>query len=445
MAEIKVAVNASGAISSDLSGVAKPGDVIILEPTINPIEYVYLGPLRGAIDNPIIIRNMGGQVRIKNGFDQTNCQEVKIAGDGDSNVEYGFGIDSMKAPGEWRSNAGISIAGYAKGIEVSRVSVNNSQTGAWIKNEPSCNETLNAHIIERILVHNCKVTNVQIEGIYCGSTNILKGDANIRPLSCNNLPAKIIPPLLKDIRINDNIFDSTGRGAIQMSFAALGVNEILRNRITNVGKERLDTQGNGVNIGTLSRVRVADNYIRNTLCAGIANFGAEAVIENNDIDLSGFMDDLVTPWAWAIWIDTRETQPFTQSLVKILNNKIGKRGNGANATLGKWFDIFVGDQFGDATAQNGWLDGNIISGNISTITGKEATLSATTKFKYTSGVVVPPPPPPPAPVPDPVIKQVDRGYYTSPFTGTRKFFLVYEDSAGSITIKKANAKYQPLT
>lgn len=90
------------------------------------------------------------------------------------------------------------------------------------------------------------------------------------------------------------------------------------------------------------------------------------------------------------------------------------------------------------------LSGNMASENYSA--GVQIDVGAKPVFVVVDSTVVVTPPPPPPPPPDPVVitKQVDRGYFTSPFIGKREYFLVYEDSNSNLTIKKANGKYLPI-
>jgi len=413
-----------GGIYTDLGDVSKPGDVIVLEGGQEPFLYIWLGRLKGEQGNPIKIVNRNGLVRSKGGFNLTDSQEVLIAGDGDSAIAQGFLFDSGKPSTEWEAGAAVSVAGTAKGIEAYRVAANNTGYGVWCKNEPSCDDALNKFVIERVNIHDCLFTNIRIEGMYFGSTNFLKGATNVRPIDCGGVVNPIPPPWLKDIKISNNRFNGTGRAAIQLSYAAQGLSEVSGNDIQNVGREYNDTQGNGINIGSFTCAIVKGNKVRNTLCAGICTFGADTTIEDNDIDLSGVLDDKVTPWAWSIWVDTRETQPFTQARLSLLRNKVGQNGSEAP-------DILIADQWGLKNNIDGWMgEGNIIDGNVSTVTGQAASMAIDKTFTYTSGQVIQPP--------SPVKELFKRGYWT--IAGKRFYYLNYKDGTWS----EANSKYQPI-
>lgn len=404
----------------DLFRVINPGDTIFIDAD-TPISYFYGGPIKGTPDNPVYVRNYKKVIPMTAGFDMGSWQSVRVLGDGDSNAKYGFEIVGQAKPGEWRGGAGCSIKGFAKDLEVARLHIKNQGFGIWLKNEPECvpagtkpEDNINLHTIADVYIHEVFIEDTQVEGIYGGSTNFLKGPSNVRPIDCGNGVQPIPPPRLKNIRINDNIFDYTGRAAVQLSFASEGRSEVKRNRITRSGTEGADTQGNGINIGALTKVDVWDNYIRHCLTSGICSFGQDTDIRNNDIDDIGHISDdqPVLAWAWGIWIDTRETQPFTKSRIYVVGNKIGKRGAGGPQDNG-WSDITIADQFG--VNGSGWEAGNVVKDNVSTVTGKEAVVFVAKGIDVNGVVKDPVVLPPPPPVAD-TRKWVEIGHENATFT-----------------------------
>ena len=56
---------------------------------------------------------------------------------------------------------------------------------------------------------------------------------------------------LGNIKIYNNIIDSTNRSGIQLSCGSGMMNEIFNNTVTNCGFEFSDIQGNGISLGRI--------------------------------------------------------------------------------------------------------------------------------------------------------------------------------------------------
>ncbi len=113
----------------------------------------------------------------------------------------------------------------------------------------------------------------------------------------------------------NNIIDSTGRGAIQLSDADSGRSQINNNTITNIGYEWNIYQGNGIILGGYTHAYVHDNFIDNTYSTGIYSLGSGIIrITNNTVNHSGMLNGKTANGMASIMIDTRNTSnPVTKT------------------------------------------------------------------------------------------------------------------------------------
>jgi len=294
----------------------QPGDTLVLRAELNPWSYLYVGNVNGTAERPIVIINEG-PVEMASGIDLENCSYIKLTGSGGRDR---YGIQVKRSGG-----VALTIHGRSSNIEAERFSATDCNFGCWIKNEASCDTSINNWVLDHISVHDYEFRNIKTEGFYMGST-----DANnaSRPVNCNGVQQFYRPSRLGNIKIFNGLIAGTGRPAIQLSNAQVGMSEIYNNVITNVGQERNDQQGTGISLGLYTRAWVHHNNISNTLTWGIASLGGSGLIriENNTIDRSGQLADLSLNWAQNIVIDTRSTSPADSTRFIIVNNKLGHPG-----------------------------------------------------------------------------------------------------------------------
>lgn len=297
-----------------------PGDTLVIRAEESPLTYFYAANFNGTKDKPIVITNEGGSVIFRNDMALEHCQYIKLTGSG-SKDKYGFQVLHSKG-------VAVGIRGKCANIEVERFSAEDCSFGAWVKNEAACDTTINNWVIDNISIHDFKMVNMHIEGFYLGST-----DANntSRPVTCNGKPYFYKPSKLGNIRIYNGIINGTGRPAIMLSNAQVGMSEIYNNTISNVGREYNDQQGSGISLGLYTRAYVHNNNVKNTFTWGIVSLGGAGLIriENNTVDSSGYLDGRQSPWAQNISIDTRPTIPVDSTKFIISGNTLSNPG--ANA------------------------------------------------------------------------------------------------------------------
>jgi len=295
----------------------KPGDTLVLQASNNPYTYFAIGALHGTEDCPITIINEGGQINLSNGMALDNCRFINITGTGNSKENYGFKIEDPASQG-----VGVDIHGRSSNIEIQHVFIHNKTYGFWVKQEGSCIDSLQYPnwVIGNIYIHDNKIVKMNQEGMYLGST-----DPNgARNVSCDGKVIHPMPLRLGNIKVYNNIVDSTNRSGIQLSCGSEIMNEIFNNTVTNCGFELSDIQGNGISLGGYSSAKIYNNKINHTYALGIMCLGSgKILIKNNTIDNSGNLNGNKTNGMAGIMIDTRPTNPVDSTNFFILDNKIG--------------------------------------------------------------------------------------------------------------------------
>jgi hypothetical protein len=295
----------------------KPGDTIVLKASGNPYSYFAVGSLFGTKECPVTIINEGGQINLINGIAIDNSRFVNITGTGDAKQEYGFKIEDPNSSG-----VGIDIHGRSAYIEVQHIFIHDKTYGLWLKQEGSCIDSLQFPnwIISNIYIHDNKIVRMNQEGMYLGST-----DPNgARDVQCNGKIIHPKPLRLGNIKVYNNIVDSTNRSGIQLSCGSGTMNEIFNNTVTHCGFELSDIQGNGISLGGYSNAKIYNNKINHTYALGIMCLGSgKILIKNNTIDNSGNLNGKKANGMAGIMIDTRPTNPVDSTNFFILNNIIG--------------------------------------------------------------------------------------------------------------------------
>jgi hypothetical protein len=295
----------------------QPGDTLVLQSSNNPYTYFSVGGLHGNSKCPVTIINEGGQVTLSNGMAFDGCSFINITGNGNDKETYGFKIEDPNSQG-----VGIDIHGRSAFIEVQHILIHNKTYGFWVKQEGSCIDSLQYPnwTINNIYIHDNKIVKMNQEGMYLGST-----DPNgAREISCNGKTIKPMPLRLGNIKVYNNIVDSTNRSGIQLSCGSAILNEIFNNTVTNCGFELNTIQGNGISLGGYTRAEIYNNHIDHTYALGIMCLGSgKILIKNNSINHSGELNGNKAKGMAGIMVDTRPTNPVDSTNFFILNNSIG--------------------------------------------------------------------------------------------------------------------------
>lgn len=387
---------------ASVSTTYKPGDTLVFGNS-TPIPrwvYIELDNFKGNPSCPLVITYTGTQCLVENlAGDTTNGHNgtinlvsdnyVKVDGNKGVAGTYGFLIQGDPVL-RYDLGAGLQNVGVATDVECVGIKVRNIGTALWMKNNGDCNLADNYPNpgVDSAFIHNCLFVGTWNEGGYIGNTSPDNAPSGAcaydqRPITCADTTFYPVPPRIGDLYIYNNIFDSTGRGGIQIAGASVGTSYVYGNTVTHNGINGDDAQGTAISTGTYSKVIIHDNICRSTYTWGIALLGASHTgfaqqIYNNTVDSSGFQkwynlsttsrvvinpfteptftDTLI--WPQSIFVDTKPTcNPVDSTIVWIKNNtlKLCKRPSQ---------QICIQNDF--STLQ--YHGGNIICGNV-TATG----------------------------------------------------------------------------
>ena len=338
-----------------------PGDTLVLKGS--PWSYISFNDVYGTASCPVTIINEGGQVLATNGFALQNCRYIKLTGTGSAD-KYGFHIEDPNGDG-----VAIDIFGRSSNIEVSNVDIYHKLYGFWVKHEQDCVDSLQGQnwTIDNIKIHDNRIRRMNQEGMYIGSTD---PNGTSRGVTCNGVTIHPKPMFVSNVKVYNNIVDSTNRSGIQMSTAQTGNNEIYNNTVSNSGFEFSPQQGNGISLGGYSQAYVHDNSITNTYALGIMVLGAGNIkIDNNTIKNSGYLAGRTASGMDGIMVDTRQTIPVDSSWLTVTNNKISNY-TGVGVRFYKTWDTY--------------RKGNIVCNNTGTV-------SIAAGINWTSNCAAPPP------------------------------------------------------
>ena len=290
-----------------------PGDTLVLKSSQNPYSWVSLTN----VDSVTII-NEGGQVvlnwfgngAIPGGFLINGCKHIHLTGTGVPGINYGFLVTTPANRG-----VGVDVYGRSAWIEVDHCEMYNKNAGFWIKEEQAdaaCKKSLSFPnwVLHDFKLHDNYIHNTSAEGMYLGSTapNGFQGTQHPAVYCSNGRPDSLLPMRLGNFTINNNIFDSISRSAIQLSDADSGISQIHNNKISNVGYEYNNQLANGIVLGSYTSANVHDNTISYTYASGIFSLGAGIVkIHDNKVTYSGYLDGHTSPGFANIEVDTRNT------------------------------------------------------------------------------------------------------------------------------------------
>jgi hypothetical protein len=337
-----------------------PGDSFVLRASAGPYSSVAFRNLDsfnvinegGQVVDSSFATNPDGSGGIAGGFSFYNCTHWHVIGSGAAGVKYGFLFKT-----DFHRGVGIQVYGRSAWGEVDHCEINNKNAGFWIKEESLDNNCDSNYGFPKWVLHDFKlhdnyIHNTSAEGMYLGSTapNGTTGTQHPSVWCFNNIsrtdsvagavPDTILPMRLGKFDIYNNIIDSTGRGAIQLSDADSGVSHIHNNRLTHIGLEFNSDQGNAIITGTYTRAIIDTNFINKTFTAGIHLLGSYSYVHDNFIDSSGYLAVGHTATGASIEINDPtanipspgHTNPDSSTFI-IQNNTVGAHTDGVNVRV----------------------------------------------------------------------------------------------------------------
>ncbi|MBL0097848.1 MAG: right-handed parallel beta-helix repeat-containing protein [Bacteroidetes bacterium] len=286
-----------------------PGDTILLLPGIRP--FIILKNINGSPENPIIISNGQGEVEINSdhyfGISIRRSTHIKLSGKGSAPIKYGIRIFN-------KVGSGLSIGDYTSFVEVEGVEVGFSQySGIVAKTEPFCGFLRSSFIQENTSIHDCYVHHSGTEGMYIGSSFY-----NGQVIQCSGIAVTVLPPLLRNVEVYNNIVEYTGWDGIQVSSA---INtRIHHNLIRYDSQSKTDWQMTGIILGEGSTGEIYNNEIKDGEGSGIFTNGlGDIYIYNNKILRPGKNNNL-SSGKYGMYID--EKSAISGMYFYIFNNLI---------------------------------------------------------------------------------------------------------------------------
>jgi hypothetical protein len=243
-----------------------PGDTLLFRYGLR--DFILLRNFQGDINNPIVIINSGGIVKINTdnyyGMSIRNCRYFKFTGTGDINHFYGFKIERVGHGG------GIGIGEKSSDFEFDHVSIENCNgVGISAKTDPDCSFTTTRDKFTQYnsVFHDNYIARVSNEGMYIGSTKYFGQNVN-----CAGKDTLLLPSLLKGVRIYNNIIKYTGWDGIQVSSASSNC-QVFDNLILFDSQGEFYNQMSGILLGGGSKCDCYNNYIGQGKGNGIENHG----------------------------------------------------------------------------------------------------------------------------------------------------------------------------
>ncbi|HEX2619877.1 MAG TPA: right-handed parallel beta-helix repeat-containing protein, partial [Phototrophicaceae bacterium] len=276
-----------------------PGDVVCLEPGVRD-QPQYWQNFKGTEEEPIIIKNCGGQVVINvplngnnerqgNGILVTKSSHIQITGSGDQGFEYGIDIAGAVM--------GIAVTGLSKkDIEVDHLSVHDvGFAGIIVKTDPNCDPaTWRANFVMKdVRIHDNYVYHTEDgEGFYLGFTFVGGYDIN-----CDGQTITVYGHLIKNMEVYNNRTEDTGSEGIQVGSSPFA--RIHDNIVIDPGQRPFaDYQNNGMQVNYQDAI-IYNNWIQNAPANGLILFGTGYQVFNNIIISSGesatYVDDRTDP------------------------------------------------------------------------------------------------------------------------------------------------------
>ncbi len=303
------------AATTDIEGTnIQPGDTICL--VGGNKAYLYMHQLVGTAAQPIVIRNFGSAVVIDTdhffGIKFSHCKHVKLIGNQSNGSEYGIQIKRVQ------NGAGISVDELSSNIEIAWVEVSNTKVGGiYAKTDPDCSfvATREKFTLYGLHIHHCFLHDIGDEGMYIGSSKYTGQHLT----DCDTI---VLPHLLHDVRIHDNLVENTGWDGIQVSSSPVDC-FIYNNIIRHDSHRETPNQMSGILIGGGSDCDCYNNQIFDGKGDGIDVFGfGEMKIYNNLIVRAGQTFEPANPNAFRHGIFIGNAPDSAQGRLKIMHNTI---------------------------------------------------------------------------------------------------------------------------
>ena len=251
----------------------KAGDVICLDASV-PYRFLTWENIKGDATNPVLIKNVGGQVVIRSlvasyGWLFKNSQNFKILGNGDPNYKYGFKVTTHK-------NSFIQFVSKTSDFEIAHVEVAGDHAngthptesgfaGIMAKSQPICWDDENGGStdagnfeMKNVYIHDNYIHDVAGEGMYVGYG---KSQGVLLNSSTGNKSSKInYPHNVSNLYIYNNIVENVGWDGIQVKNAHQNAN-VYNNVIKNYANLNIGAHDEGLFVGDGSEANIYGNWV----------------------------------------------------------------------------------------------------------------------------------------------------------------------------------------
>ncbi len=252
----------------------QPGDVICLPS--GSVGNKHFKNINGTKDNPIIIKNCGGQSRLvlasskSFGIKISYSSHFRITGSGDPGTEYGILIDGP--------SLGITIQDRSTDFEMDHFRINNTgYAGIFGKTDPSCNPATwrENFTMYNVSFHHNYVTNTGGESFYIGNSHYHKPITK----TCNGKSTSILEHSVVNAKVYSNRVENAGRDGIQVG-AVISGGEIYDNYVYNYGIGD-PNHINGIQLNPGFSGVVYNNYVEKGAGYGLFSLGDGVSLYNN--------------------------------------------------------------------------------------------------------------------------------------------------------------------
>lgn len=301
-------LEAKGRIVDPRAGLL-PGDTLFF--LAGNYQNVVLKGLIGTSDKPIVVMNVGGQVKFshehyRGAFDIKNCRYLVVQG---VKIQKKYGFVVLRAG----TGSAVGINERSSDIRLSGFQIKHAGfAGIMIKTDPDCDSnTWRSHfVMNQVIIEDNEISGTGGEGIYAGNT------AAVRYVVCGNaeVSTPVLPHLLQGLVIRRNRIDSTGADGLQIALAPDAVVE--DNYISRYGMRPFEAfQNSGIQLGGGS----SGICRRNRIEGGSGNcISAIGIIGGNLIE-----DNVMcNAGAYGVFIDNRDDFPPQSSTIYLSRNQI---------------------------------------------------------------------------------------------------------------------------
>ncbi len=279
---------------------AKPGSTVCIKAGI--YNRIRLMNFHGTAAAPITFKNCGGPVIIDGGTDWnifiTSSSYFKFSGTGSSD-KYGFKITTKNQ--KTYGGLGIKVSTESTDFELNNIEINKTSIGLMIKTDPTCdaNTWQQNGAMRNVKLHDLYVHDVLNEAFYVGYS------FPYATLKCSGVTKNIYPQLFYNLKIYNNLVDSSGWDGIQVACAPEGT-EIYNNTITNFAVKFEPGQMSGILMSPGTAASIYNNKVMNGPGAGITVMGqGKNYVYNNLIVNVGDDKNRTTLGQSGIFVDDR--------------------------------------------------------------------------------------------------------------------------------------------